>query len=62
MEKEIICGCFSVSKQDIEVSISNGVRSFKELQDLTNIGTECEPCFEKSKLVFKEIFKKTLDL
>ena len=60
MKKKIVCECFNVSKQDIEISISNGVKSLKELQYLTNIGTNCEPCFEKSKIVFEEILKKTL--
>ena len=61
MNKEIVCECFNISKKDLESFIFNGVKSFEVLQDLTNIGTECKPCFEKSKITFEEILKKTLE-
>lgn len=59
MSKEIVCHCYDISKEDIEIHIKNGVKTFKELQQLTKIGNECEPCFKTSKVVFDQIIKNT---
>ncbi len=59
MENNIVCGCFNVSEQDIKNAINDGVKTFKELQDKTNIGTDCPPCTIDSEVIFNRILKET---
>lgn len=55
MENKVICGCFNVTVDDVKKHIENGVSTFKEIQELTKMGTECPPCAETSEKAFKEL-------
>lgn len=59
MENKVICECFNVSTNDIKNAIKSGIKTFKDLQDKTNIGTECPPCTENSEKIFIELLNET---
>lgn len=48
-KEEYICSCFMITKNDVKEHIQNGVLKYKDLQKLTNIGTECSSCKTKTK-------------
>lgn len=54
MRNEVICGCFNVTKGDLEDGILNGDSTFEDFQEKTSIGTGCPPCLEKNQILFKE--------
>jgi bacterioferritin-associated ferredoxin len=58
MEDKILCGCHNVSLKDVKDAIKKGINSFEELQDITNIGTSCEPCKTSNKAIFEELLVK----
>ncbi len=55
MEEKVLCCCHNVTLKDVKAAISNGVQTFEELQEATQIGTDCPPCTENSKRVFTEL-------
>ncbi len=59
MEKKILCGCHNVTLDDVKAQIELGVRKFKELQDITNIGTDCPPCTEQNEKIFNDLLLNT---
>ncbi len=58
MEEKVLCCCHNVTLKDVENQIKNGVKTFKELQDNTGIGTDCPPCATDSEKLFTEMLKK----
>lgn len=59
MEDKVICCCFNVKESDVKKAIDNGVKTFKELQELTSMGTECPPCTKASEEYFNKVIKTT---
>ncbi len=57
-ENQYLCSCFQVTKDDVKEHIRQGVTKFKELQEKTNIGTECSDCKTKAKAKFKKYKEK----
>ncbi|MFK5883446.1 MAG: (2Fe-2S)-binding protein [Candidatus Izemoplasma sp.] len=58
MEKDILCCCHNVSLEDMKEQVKLGVSSFKDLQDITKIGTDCAPCKEKNELIFNKLINE----
>lgn len=52
---DVVCGCNNVTVGDIKDSLKNGVSTFEQLQEETNIGIYCPPCKDKSKEIFLTI-------
>ena len=55
MKDKVICGCFNITLVEMTNRIHNGISSFEEFQQVTNIGTSCPTCFEKNKELFDKI-------
>ncbi|PAT01321.1 (2Fe-2S)-binding protein [Candidatus Izimaplasma bacterium ZiA1] len=58
MEDKVICCCHNVKLSDIENNIKDGVKTFEELQEKTNIGTDCPPCKDSSEKLFNSLLIK----
>ncbi len=58
----IVCGCFNVTESDIKNAIDKGAKSFKEVQDMTKVGTGCGSCVSSNEeLVNGLLMQKKLD-
>lgn len=57
-DDKVICGCFTVTVQDVKNAIKNGAKSFEEVQAATNIGTGCGNCIESNKKLVGELLGK----
>ena len=55
MEEEVLCCCHNVTLKDVKKQIDLGVNSFKQLQEVTKIGTDCPPCTESNEKLFNEL-------
>ena len=53
-DQKYVCECFEITKADIKAHIKNGVVKYKDLQAITNIGTQCSSCKTKTKAKFKK--------
>lgn len=59
---KIVCGCFNVTEEDIKKAINNGAKSYKEVQDITKVGTGCGGCLVSSEALVNELLiKKKID-
>jgi len=52
--KNVICPCFDITKAEVKQHIRDGVIKYKDLQQLTKIGTKCSSCKKKTKVKFKK--------
>ncbi|HEY8892096.1 MAG TPA: (2Fe-2S)-binding protein [Clostridium sp.] len=57
-DNEVVCGCFKVTVQDLNNAIKKGAKSFKEVQDITKVGTGCGKCVESNKLLVAQLLAK----
>ncbi|MDF2675980.1 MAG: domain protein (2Fe-2S)-binding domain protein [Bacillota bacterium] len=58
----IICGCFNLTEQDLKNAVSNGAKTFEEVQQITKVSTGCGKCKgNNEKLVNNLILKKKID-
>lgn len=57
MENKTLCGCHNVTLHDVLNHIKDGVTTFKELQEITNIGKDCPPCYKNNKALFEELLE-----
>lgn len=58
MDNKVVCGCFNVTKLDLENAIKNGAKSFEEVQKVTNVGKGCGNCLESVKELVEELLVK----
>lgn len=57
-EPQVVCGCFNITDQDIAKAISNGAKSFEEVQEITKVGTGCNSCSEGIKALVADLLLK----
>ena len=59
---KVVCGCYNVTDQDLKNAINKGAKSYKEVQEITKVGTGCGKCSPGNEvLVNKMILKKKID-
>lgn len=54
----VVCGCFNVTKEDLNNAIKNGAKSFEEVQVITKVGTGCGKCTDGVKTLVNDILLK----
>lgn len=58
----VICGCINVTEQDLIDAVNKGANSFKEVQDITKVGTGCGKCVGSNEALVNElILNKKID-
>jgi Fe-S cluster assembly protein NifU len=55
---EIVCGCFGVSKRELEMLVKSGYDAFEKVKAKSGAGGGCGECVPKIKTLIREI-KKT---
>ena len=55
---KVVCGCISVTVQDLKDAIANGAKSFEEVQEATKVGTGCGQCVDSVKALVDELLAK----
>lgn len=53
--KEIVCKCLNVSKDEIDKLVDQGITEFSELVEKTKLGTSCGECIDNAKKIFQEM-------
>ena len=54
----VVCGCFNVTKEDVNNAIKNGAKSFEEVQLATKLGTGCGNCVDGNKALVAQLLAK----
>ena len=57
-KNQIVCSCMKVTVGDIENAIKNGAKSFKEVQNITNVSTGCGKCTDSVKELISKLLTK----
>jgi len=57
MQDKVLCECHNVTLNDMKKHIKEGVKTFEELQEKTNISTDCPPCKEENEKLFKKLLR-----
>lgn len=54
-DNNVICGCYNITINDLNNAVKNGVKSFVEVQEFTNVGTGSGKCVANNKVLFDEL-------
>lgn len=57
-DDKVVCGCMNVTVKDIKDAISNGAKSFEEVQEVTSVSTGCGSCTESVKELVDQLLSK----
>ncbi len=52
---KVVCDCLDLTVQDIKDAISNGAKSYEEVEEMTQVGTICEACIDDVKELVEEL-------
>ncbi len=56
--EKLVCHCRKVTNGDIKTAVENGVRTFEELQEATNVAKGCKRCKEAAERVMAEFISE----
>lgn len=51
----VVCNCLNVTKQDLIDAITNGAKSFEEVQEVTKVSKGCGACNDVAKAIVEEL-------
>jgi nitrogen fixation protein NifU and related proteins len=60
--EEVVCTCLNVTREEIEMEVFEGCKTFEELQEKTKIATGCGNCKEAAEALFAEYLKRFKEL
>lgn len=55
VSSKVVCGCLNVTENDLINAVNNGASSFKEVQNITKVGTGCGKCVGSNEALVNEL-------
>lgn len=54
-DRNVICGCYNVTVDDLNNTVKNGVKSFEEVHEVTKVDKICGKYVDNNKVLFHEL-------